>query len=260
MNLRASLAFVLLGASIAAPVACSTTVTPSDRATQTSASSSTSSQMFGDTSQDECVVCSDPTPHCWHPTGARVACLSDTDCSTWKSGTKCLDDHSCGCASAADCSGDTFGPACAPVTHQCGCGSDADCTEKGFPYCAPSIGQCDECLTNADCKAPDLAACNDGFCVPCNVDADCAASSYGRTCLSAQNLCGCHFDSECTTSPRGPHCILSDGVFGQCNCEIDADCSKSPDGLRCFDHSCGCSVDADCPQGDFCGEGSCQPK
>jgi hypothetical protein len=224
--------------------------------------------------------CVDPAaPFCDAPSGACVACLSNTDCVAHpscdpqtKQCVDCVDDAGCAgrpegtscqqgicrCGSDTDCTGSTLGHHCGSPVEVCGCATGADCQGTGHPLCIPEAHLCtDACTKNADCiQAPGAAgpvcdAQGSKLCVECVSDPDCAGNFRGSTCLAGKNTCGCGATADCAAG-------VCDAAKGVCvSCLSNGDCAATPQSPVCNQAESGCAacvLNSDCqdPGKPFC--------
>jgi hypothetical protein len=114
---------------------------------------------------------------------------------------------------AIDGSGDVA--VCGNTDYSC---SDGTCVTPG-------------CSNDNDCVAP-VPFCDNGTCVQCKSDADCAGGAF--THCNSSGGCGCADDSECT----GAQTLCTS--LGVCGCVDDTECTQSTRD-KCYDGLCGCS-------------------
>ncbi len=134
----------------------------------------------------------------------------------------------------------------------CPCGDDADCVEGDF--CQE--GACVDCRDNADC-APELPVCVDTFCEECGVAADC---DDGNACTTdtcdENNECArddliCDDSDVCTTDS----CDEATGcVFAQISCDSGEICDSTTG--DCMVDPC---IGVVCDDDDDCTVNSCDP-
>lgn len=211
--------------------------------------------------------CSGPLSLCHPETSRCVECLDDSGCaegevcsSETRACVECSDNSQCVEATNARCQVEQ---SAGDARFTCGgCIDDRDCFAKpGLgPLCRPNDGRCVDCLSDSDC-ADDPAASNcseDGACIACVSDVDCSFLQGTLACLSAVGCVECTETSDCSSNPAGAVCKASnvgpapeERPTNTCvECVSNTDC-VTPAASRCEDNRCvPCSSDSDCAQVD----------
>ncbi len=167
-----------------------------------------------DTSTGACIECmatkdcaGTQQPLCDTSTDRCVDCLANSDCGV--SAPRCfLGDHTCvQCLSNSDCG--TAAPICDSQNFACrqGCTENSQCSGT-TPLCNTTTSTCVACLKNTDCTVADpICTTNDGRCVVCVVDADCAQDAGTMYCDNqggTARCVQCAHDNQCPQS--APNC------------------------------------------------------
>ena len=206
------------------------------------------------------VDCSAPAPACDVATSRCVACLDDSTCAP---GRFCnIQSHSCvGCLDTSQCT-DAFNAHCqtdanAPEPFTCtGCVEERDCSSKDGlgSHCRTNDGRCVECIADTDCAgSPSTTTCSpDGACGPCVADADCAGLPGRLACLTGIGCVECTNDQHCTIDPTRRSCksvgnSSDEAAVNTCVQCLDNSACLTPNASACTNNVCaGCTVDADC--------------
>jgi hypothetical protein len=180
---------------------------------------------------DSCVegVCRDDCP------------CSQCDCD---SGV-CVDDRCVECSADADCPDER--PVCDPVDRACrACLVDAHCTSEDRTRCNSDF-ECVNCLVSEDCPQPGL--CVGGECVAaCCEAADCPAAS--PRCAQDGQCVACATNADCAPL----QCDTQGGVCVECT--FDTDCA--PPKPACVGSVCvECSNTSPCPEPAVCSDSRC---
>jgi hypothetical protein len=230
---------------------------------------------------NRCVECVDGTTCrdegrrvCDPVASSCVACLDSSQC-TARDKSRCNALHECApCTDNGQCESDA--PVCNTSTGRCvACIDDSTCTAGSL--CDTATGTCVGCLGNDDCiQDASLARCNvaarvcepctptstqcvgkfgvknlcnnNGECVQCTGNLDCAADATKSRC-DATGLCaGCRLASDCSVV-AGKHACTG-GNNGRCvECLNSTDCASNANGLACntTNNTCvECVADTDC--------------
>ncbi len=141
------------------------------------------------------------------------------------------------------------------------CSNNDDCNDSGFPIC--DNGQCVECRSDADCAHDDV--CNRGRCVGCMSHTYCQEKWPDRPYCGIKSTDWRYTCVECT---QNSHCSEDEYcAMGHCrpskNCVSSEDCYNSWDGVICLNGECQmvrCDRDTDCPDNHYCKYEYCTSK
>jgi Cys-rich repeat protein len=190
--------------------------------------------------------CPSSEPACDAATGACVACLVDSDCSSHDA-PACAGHRCVACTQDAHCSSPQA-PACNTATSTCvQCTKSADCGFFG-EVCDPGSHSCRGCQSDAECPG---GVCASGQCRQCKTDAQCGGAT--PRCNKNSVCVGCLEDSDCPTGACNPFTGLCCGAGAcekqgaECGRLIPLDlscifstvsCGSCSDGLACVFNKC----------------------
>lgn len=220
----------------------------------------------------ECALCTDTIQCeggavCNTATGACVQCTDNSQCTMLGANTQCeltsgtcvqcTDSSQCMAADAARCE---TAPGAANRFRCVGCTDNPECGKLNA-LCRTSNGVCVECLELAGCSddASNSFCSSGGACVPCAIDAHCAAVTGLNACLVAggdARCVECVDSQDCVGKMGRPACKTTNsgaatgpGNINECvECVSNADCTN-PSASKCVGNACvPCTANADCAQ------------
>ena len=156
-------------------------------------------------------------------TGPGSDTASVSSCCSLSDSFECgdTDVQECVCATDTFCCEYGWDASCIAEIEELGCGScpagaaeEATATEAE-PMSCGSSGQCD----------PSAPVCDDGTCVQCVSDADCAAGFADFPYCGDDRACGeCKMDGDCEALYGADYAFCSAGLC--LACRTDADCAE----------------------------------
>jgi hypothetical protein len=161
-------------------------------------------------------------------------CAFDFDCPRPGQGAKqtvCINKRCVECASGADC------PAARPF---CMTDLNEECVDNAVRPCA-----CRQCRDDVDCASGQVCNDENGSCVECVSDPDCAGRPGTPVCIDG-SCKQCRSRTDCESD----FCHPTDHVCSE-SCDPDAP-SPCPEGFSCLDCCEDCSDGTHCFAGSVC--------
>ena len=179
------------------------------------------------------------------PDYAIPPCITNTDCTSSKSGHVCSMGTCVVCATSVDC---PMGQKCDSMTACVQCLGAGDCPMGQECVNKACVQGCDG---NNPCPSGKVCTADTHICVQCATNADCSGGT--PVCEVAAHLCvGCLNDSDCGS---GKVCLSQ-----SCSTGCSAAHPMCGAGFVCDTNQgicVGCVSDKDCPAKQYCGGNQC---